>query len=252
MKRRESEASNNSRRLSLTSGGKESKVHNNNNNNNDDNNKNSTISVNNNKNSTISVNNNKNSTISVNNNKNSTISVNSNKNSTVSVNNKNSTISVNNIEKNDENYEQFVMKRKVGSSTGNTRRMSLIPSQMIRANEIKTPRRLLSNNNMSEGKNKHSHHNLMEENTEKHEFIPEDRKVDDDINSSIKKSLNVVDEKSEIRESKETMSNIGLDSGDKNRKGSIKSFSEISSSINREQRKNTVMKYCLYIILFIV
>ncbi|OUM61057.1 hypothetical protein PIROE2DRAFT_13053, partial [Piromyces sp. E2] len=179
----------------------------------------------------------------------------------------------------EDDFETFTIKHRESSASNHSRRMSLIPSQMVHTNDIKIPSRRRSSsegrgflstlkenegfNNVSndneydnnvksdnenyekfaakgknKGKNSYFHdHNYKGENIEMPESIPEDKEIHS-ANFSTKKSLHIIEEK---YESKETLSNIGLDSSEKQRRESLKSYSEISSSINREQRKSTAM-----------
>ncbi|ORX43141.1 hypothetical protein BCR36DRAFT_146918 [Piromyces finnis] len=148
-------------------------------------------------------------------------------------NENNKTINNNNEENDDDTYEKFAIKSRNNSNVENTkRRMSLIPSQMVKVNESKIQKLRMSHNFVNERDNQ----SIVEMSNTKN------NKFDDNIDYSFKKNSQLIDEKSESKGSKDTISNVGLNNGEKRRKGYNKSYSEISSSVNREQRKSTMMK----------
>lgn len=109
---------------------------------------------------------------------------------------------------------------------------------MTHTNELKIPKRRLSTSSNERRSSLNYERNKMQDIKEyKTETIPENEEYSNiNSNYTVKKVAQFADSRS----SKETLSNIGIDNT--YRKGSLRSYSEVSSSFNRDQRKNTVLK----------
>jgi len=126
-----------------------------------------------------------------------------------------------------DDFESFKMKHRASNTFVNTRRTSLIPSQMIHANENKIPNR--SERKMSQDSD--------------HKMRPEYHLKAKPMNEEKYNSKNELKNSQTIGESRETLSAIGIEHTNRHRRGSTKTYSEISSTFNRDQRKNTALKY---------
>jgi len=107
---------------------------------------------------------------------------------------------------------------------------------MIHSNEIKVPRRRLSSSqNSNDGKKMRNNEfgGLQDIKEYETSTIPENEEIDTYYNNT--KKINVADSRS----SKETLSNIGIDN---TYRRNSKTYSEVSSIFNRDQRKNTLLK----------
>jgi len=135
-----------------------------------------------------------------------------------------------------DDFEIFAMKHRTSIASNHSRRTSLLPSQMIHSNEIKVPRRRLSSSqNSNDGKKMRNNEfgGLQDIKEYETSTIPENEEIDTYYNNT--KKINVADSRS----SKETLSNIGIDN---TYRRNSKTYSEVSSIFNRDQRKNTLLK----------
>jgi len=134
---------------------------------------------------------------------------------------------INNDNNGNDKFEVFEMKNESINESGNSGK-PLSSSQMNNNDEIKTQKGRVTINPKEIKINKNNditEKSILEEKGVSHNELKDSHNIEDNF------------------ESRETLSVIGIENTHRHRRGSIKTYSEISSSVNRDQRKSTALKY---------